>query len=80
MRKSASAPAEPMIGPAIASLASFQALCGICFSEIKAPMKGMKTGADTGRPCRFASATCPISWMKSSTTSPIPNHQPPSQT
>ena len=42
--------------------------------------EGMKTGADTGSPCRFASSTCPISWTNSNTTSPIPNHQPPIQT
>src|SRR6266550_55732 len=76
----ASAAAEPSSGPAIASFASRQALCGISRSVISAPMNGMKSGAETGSPCRFASSTCPISWTNSNTTSPIPNHQPPIQT
>src|SRR6266576_1793540 len=76
----ASALAEPSSGPPIASFASRQALCGISLSVISAPMNGMKSGADTGSPCRFASRTCPISCTNSNTTSPIPNHQPPIQT
>ena len=40
----------------------------------------MNIGADTGSPWCLASITWPISCTKSSTTSPIPNHQPPIQT
>ena len=38
----------------------------------------MNSGADAGTPWRRSSSTCPISWTKISTTSPTPNHQPPS--
>ena len=53
---SRAAPRPPMIGPAIATFASFQASSGSCLSVIRAPRKGMNIGADTGRPCRFASS------------------------
>ena len=39
-------------------------------------MNGMKTGAETGRPWYFATATCPSSCTKRSSTKPSPNCQP----
>ena len=72
----AAAPSPPMIGPAIATLASFQASSGSSLSVISAPRKGMNIGADTGSPCRFASATWPSSCTSSSRTKPNANCQP----
>ena len=48
-----------MIGPAIATCASLHASCGSSLSRISAPRNGMNIGADTGRPWRLASHTCP---------------------
>ena len=39
-------------------------------------MNGMKTGALTGSPCFFATATCPSSCTNRSRTKPSPNCQP----
>ena len=74
--QTAAAPMLPRIGPPTASLASAHAFGKASFGMIAAPRNGMKIGALTRMPCRFASSTWPISWTNMRSTNPTANGQP----
>jgi hypothetical protein len=67
---------RPRIGPARPTLASAAASRPSDLALITAPRNGMNIGALAWMPSRRSWRTCPISWMKSSTTKPTANLQP----